>query len=324
MKKFTKLRYLLIQAVLIYGLYIYIFSVPTYPNNLLYPTEDQSLNNSCGKDPAADQFRLARMDSATYYSDMIAECAAISRQDQSNCNVPKIVHLIPGSSFKYYHYIAVKAVVDIIKPYKIYMHGEIFPVNNKLFMKTIRDYDIELVMSRTVNKVFGNEMFHGEHKSDILRLEALIRHGGIYLDMDAFVVKPFDRFMKDELSIGYQNKDEDYGINNGIMVAKKCSSSEWDELSIRTPLRLYNLDSSHTKVYEQELLSWYSFDGNPYEMPMFRPYNNEDWKQTYAVHSFYRLFKENIPTEYDFETVKQLQSSFGQYARHILYDGPPL
>lgn len=100
--------------------------------------------------------------------------------------------------------------------------------------------------------------------------------------------------------------------------------TQWDESSVRVPLRLYEQDNSHVKVYERELLSWWSFEGNPFIMPMFKPYQKEEWVDVHAVHSFYRLFAGNIPQDYDFETVKELDNSFGRYARNILYGGPPL
>jgi hypothetical protein len=40
--------------------------------------------------------------------------------------------------------------------------------------------------------IFGQPLTHYAHKSDVVRLQVLQAHGGIYLDLDTLVARPFD------------------------------------------------------------------------------------------------------------------------------------
>ncbi|KAJ3254815.1 hypothetical protein HK103_006805 [Boothiomyces macroporosus] len=293
----------------------------------------------CYSDPLEDQYNAVTMDSNQTYHYIMNMCSNYTEASYRSCKVPKIVHLVPGRRFKFHHYLNIKAIKKIIKPDRIYVHGEIFPFSSKFFMDAVHEFDLDLVLSRTITSTFsGQPIEAGEHKADLIRMEALIRYGGIYLDMDAFPIKRFDRFLDDEFSIGYQNQEEDYGLNNGIMISKKCSRfalkwyeeyksfdpQDWDHHSVKLPLKIYRNNTELAKAYRHELVSWWSWDKNWKELPMFKPYDSSDWLNVYAVHSFYRLYAGNTPFPINFQTVKNIDNSFGRFARHVLYNGPAM
>jgi mannosyltransferase OCH1-like enzyme len=56
--------------------------------------------------------------------------------------------------------------------------------------------------------------------ADYIRLYAVYNHGGVYLDMDVEVVKPFDELLNTELMIAFEN-DETKGIEAGCFGAEK-------------------------------------------------------------------------------------------------------
>ncbi|KAJ3261010.1 hypothetical protein HK103_006965 [Boothiomyces macroporosus] len=311
-----------------------IFTTKTKHQYTIPPDLEQYPESKCYSNPVADQFDSVKLDSVQTLQHIEDMCSGYTDQDFASCPVPNVVHLIPGKSFKFHHYLNIVAIKKIIKPEHIYVHGEIFPFDSQFFMKAVQEFNLELVVSRTFSTIYRNiTLFHGEHKADILRMEALLKYGGIYLDMDAYPIKSFKRFMNDEFSIGYQNQEEEYGLNNGIMIGKKCSRfllrwfrqykyfnpDHWDEHSVTLPLKLYHKDPSYVKAYGKELLSWWYQDVN--KLPMFKPYIPEEWADVYAVHSFYRSLKDTVV---DFDTVKTIGNSFGHYARYVLYDGPPM
>ncbi|KAJ3270325.1 hypothetical protein HDV01_007904 [Terramyces sp. JEL0728] len=304
------------------------------------PEDKEPLKETkCYLDPVPDQFRAVSLSSNETYHSIKEVCSTYTEQDFQSCTVPNVVHLIPGRGFKFHHYLNIKAIKKILKPERIYIHGELLPFDNKFFMQSVAEFDLDLVVSRNIETIFdGVPVRNGEHRADILRIEALLKYGGIYLDMDAYPIKPFEQFLKDEFSIGYQNQEENYGLNNGIMIAKKCSRfllkwyeqyksfnpENWDEHSVQLPMKLYEQDSSHVKAYKHKLLSWWCFDGNPKTLPMFKKYKQSEWRDVYAIHSFYRVYEGTTPFPIDFDTVKTLDNSFGRFARHVLYDGPPM
>ncbi|KAH6936018.1 hypothetical protein HPB50_012515 [Hyalomma asiaticum] len=58
------------------------------------------------------------------------------------------------------------------------------------------------------------------HSTDVARLRALLRYGGIYLDGDVFVVQSLRRFLRYEATVSCQ---EDGTFGNMIMIHHKNS-----------------------------------------------------------------------------------------------------
>jgi hypothetical protein len=64
--------------------------------------------------------------------------------------------------------------------------------------------------------------------SDYIRLYAVYHHGGIYLDMDMEVIKPFDKLLDSDLMIAYENHISEnleagcFGAAKGHEYIKKC------------------------------------------------------------------------------------------------------
>ncbi|KAJ3325359.1 hypothetical protein HDV06_004218 [Boothiomyces sp. JEL0866] len=313
----------------------------TYPTvTVTIPENKTPLEETqCFADPVQDQYNAVGLSSNQTYDHIKEMCSKYTDADFDGCKVPNVVHLIPGRGFKFHHYLNIRAIKKVLNPDRIYIHGEVFPFDNRFFMQAVSEFDLDLVVSRNFQTIFnGIPVRNGEHKADVLRMEALLKYGGIYLDMDAYPIKSFERFLKDEFSIGYQNQEQNYGLNNGIMISKKCSRfllnwyeqyayfnpDQWDTHSVQLPLKLYEENPTQVRAYRHELLSWWCFDGKVETLPMFKPYNGNNWKNVYAVHSFYRVYAGTTPFPINFETIKTLDNSFGRFARYVLYGGPPM
>ncbi len=55
------------------------------------------------------------------------------------------------------------------------------------------------------------------HMADKLRLDVLFHHGGIYLDLDVLVLRPFDDLLGDRLVMGAEGS---YGLCNAVIIAR--------------------------------------------------------------------------------------------------------
>ncbi len=110
----------------------------------------------------------------------------------SKYKIPKIFHFvcITPMKFELYHYLAIVSTHFTNSPEKIYVYVDSEPRNNFLW-ESVRQYvTIERI---TVHKQFrGVEILHPQYQADIIRLEKLIQRGGVYLDIDTFVLKSFD------------------------------------------------------------------------------------------------------------------------------------
>jgi GT2 family glycosyltransferase len=159
----------------------------------------------------------------------------IVKDIESETKIPKIVHLCYGFSkncdFEFFNYLCILTIVNRIKPDKIilYHHHKITGKwwdRAKIYLTTVQ--------TGLVTNVFGRDVKHFAHMSDVVRLEMLRFAGGIYMDIDTFVNKSFDDLLDNEFVMGIQNSGgkqerEYYGLCNAIMLSEKDSvfSNKW-------------------------------------------------------------------------------------------------
>lgn len=284
--------------------------------------------HSCSFDPSLDFSRESSKDAA---AQIAKACGTVTAVQLARCKVPPIVHYTIGFKFNFQHYLAVKSAHDRIRPQHIYFHAENEFPKSVYFHRAVTEFHAILVQARFVNYVHDRVVEVPEHRGDIIRLETLIRFGGIYLDTDVIVLQPFDVFLHDEMTIPAENA---YGLNNGIIIAKRCSrfllrwydrykdfnDSQWAYHSVIVPLQLYQADNTGVRV-ERKLLKadWPQCA----DLIFGNKTDHEFWASVRAIHAYYRHHN----TTYDEVSVMALQNNFGLVARRILagkagmYDG---
>ena len=285
----------------------------------------QENDHSCFVDPRKLSHQLSGEDSYTVVRNIHNECENATEVVLGKCMVPKVIHtVIFGNHFKFHHYVSIKSIHLKIKPDYMFVHGNDFPVNNTLFDRAIEEFGLILVESREMSKIYHNTVTHPAHKSDVIRLESVTRFGGMYFDLDVFVLKDMDPFLENELTMGMEGE---FKINNGIIIAKRCSrfllnwyrqyhtydDNQWTAHSVELPMKLFKANN-HTGLSLQNRTLWQHFRFFSIE------YDEKDWRDVRAVHTFYRGYNK----DHNFEDVKTLNNMFGRLARHILYDGPLL
>ena len=283
----------------------------------------------CRGDPTAVEMRTMWQSAVDAADTIEAECADMDETQLSKCEVPPVLHFVLGypGKFDFYAYISVKSAHDRVKPEAIYMHvfGQRFDPSPYL-KRAIDEFGIKLVSARDVTEVMGRKVDVVEHRSDVVRLESLIRFGGIYIDLDAFILQPFDVFYKNELTMPAEGN---VGVNNGIMIAKRCSrflrhwykeyksfdDSKWGDHSILLPKKLAETYPDWIKVEQEVLQSDFT---DTYDRLMSDNLEKDYWAPVRAVHSFIRLAE----TKYDEESIKTVTSNFGTMVRRIM-EGKP-
>ncbi|KAK9810331.1 hypothetical protein WJX72_008833 [[Myrmecia] bisecta] len=176
--------------------------------------------------------------------------------------IPKIVHFVfgmredfGGSPWNFIHYMTVVSAHKRMKPDAMYVHYVYLPSGHwwqeSLPMLTP-------VRARNVTAVYGHAVKHPAHKADVIRLEMLYKHGGIYLDLDVLVFQSFDALLHNDFIISYEGSPE-YGLGNSIMASRPRSkfverwlstyvtfnsSGNWAEHSIFVPRRLSMVHST--------------------------------------------------------------------------------
>jgi hypothetical protein len=123
--------------------------------------------------------------------------------------VPNIFHFIfltpstGGKPFSLSHYLAIQSAITENNPSDVILHYDNEPSGE--FWELIKP-KVSLNKIQPPSNIHGNPLYHLAHKADIIRLEALQKTGGIYLDVDTITVKPLTEFRKYKFAIGQELK----------------------------------------------------------------------------------------------------------------------
>jgi hypothetical protein len=171
--------------------------------------------------------------------------------------IPNKVHFIfglredfGGKPFSFVHHLAVKSAWTCNQPAQILFHFKHEPQGE--WWERSKPY-LTLVPVEPPADIFGRPLRHFAHQTDVLRLQILLREGGIYLDMDVICLKPFAPLQKHAFVMGRQAAR---GLCNAVILAApdapflrawhECYRSfrssgrdrHWDEHSVRVPSSL--------------------------------------------------------------------------------------
>jgi len=170
--------------------------------------------------------------------------------------IPRILHFCYGfgekpSEFPLPHYLAVRSAIHWVRPETVYVHNMHEPIGP--YWEALRPL-IQRVECDPPREIFGRPLRHYAHRADVVRLQALIRTGGIYLDIDTLCCRPWDDLLKFPCVLGRQINSRHWQrtLCNAVMLSepgnsflhewldnyRTFSDSEWDEHSVRLPYRL--------------------------------------------------------------------------------------
>jgi hypothetical protein len=250
--------------------------------------------------------------------------------------IPNIIHFIYGlkiqdEEFDMYKYIAIKSAIDVNNPEKIYFYYYYEPYG--YWWEKIKSL---LILEKIIppNEIYGNKVSHYAHQTDIIRLQKLIEHGGIYLDIDTICLKSFEDLLNNDFVMGMQyNSDfsEVYGLCNAVLLGKPNSSfaikwlesyksfrsngrdNYWDEHSVLKPLEL-------SKIYNNEVTI---LNSNAFFYPLW--YNIKDilFNIDFNIEIYKNIIKNNycihLWDTYSNEYLKLLNSEI-IFSKNTLYN----
>ena len=192
-----------------------------------------------------------------------------------------------GRPFGFSHYLAVRSAWEVLKPDVMVMHYVHEPHGQ--WWELARPF-LHLHQVRPVEGIYGFPASHPAHRADIVRLAALIAIGGVYLDTDVLVLKPFDALGDPDFAAAWEFTGDGrlVGLSNAVLMAKPDShfarlcleghnpkKSLWSgfrangrdhnyvEMSVRYPAMLASLCPTMVKALPQETFLWadWSEDG---------------------------------------------------------------
>ena len=220
--------------------------------------------------------------------------------------IPNIIHFIFGfkrqeNEFDLYRYISIKSAIDVNNPEKVYFHYKYEPYGK--WWDKIKPYLI-LEYVEPPAEIYGNNLYHYAHQSDVIRLQKLCKYGGIYLDIDTICLRSFKDLRNNKFVLGIQpNKagTQIYGLCNAVMLSEKNSEfalkwideyttfrskgrdTHWDEHSVIIPLKLaYNNPTLVTII-----------ENNCFYNPLWYDINNYLFDKNINVENYKKLVNKN-------------------------------
>ena len=212
----------------------------------------------------------------------------VSIMHPSSSSTPDLlVHFIFGLSddtderrFTFAHYIAVRAAFVHLKPCKLLMHYHHLPLG-KWWSHASRL--VELRHVELPQEIFGRQIKSGAHRADVLRLQLLLAHGGLYLDLDVVVLHTFHGLLRGRKSFligreGHPSHGGFHGLCNAVLLARPNASFArrwldeyhdfgdprvgdlWSEHSVQRPIKLAAAHPDEVHVLPYNAFFWPDWD----------------------------------------------------------------
>jgi len=169
--------------------------------------------------------------------------------------IPNIIHFNYGmkeqkEEFLFSYLLAIVSAYYVNKPIKIYFHYHYLPYGKwwDACLNYITPNKVPLP-----EKIKDKDIKHYAHKSDIVRMEALLKYGGIHFDIDTISLRPVKEYLQYDMVMA---REKDYGLCNAVIMANKDSKflkrwweiypdwfipDGWGEASIVCPRQLSNV-----------------------------------------------------------------------------------
>jgi len=203
------------------------------------------------------------------------------------------------SPFTFVEWLLIKAITLTIKPTKILLHADDEPIGPWYDRaKKYITYNHVTPLSVTSK---GINITMVQHKSDFVRLEALIKYGGIYLDLDAIPLKSFDKLLKSGYNVILGRTIGNY-LGVGLMISMPNATlmrdfyekslevfdGKWTTHSVKLLTNMINEPKYTNDILMLDQNSFFPFSWEEQDRAaLFHPDKPEfKWSLSYALHLY--------------------------------------
>jgi hypothetical protein len=256
--------------------------------------------------------------------------------------IPKLLHYtfglgpdFGGKPWSLVHHVCLKSAVERIKPDEVFLYYEYQPTGPWWALSRPLLTPVQIEAPR---EIFGRPLVHVAHRADVVRLQKLLEHGGIYLDADVLVQRDFDDLLGNSTVMGQEGKDAEYGIANAVILAEPAApflrrwleeyrtfrsvgrDEYWSEHSVLLPAKLATQHPDEITVLSHKAFFWPSWTDEHLHR-IFRSTKPVEMQNTYANHLWeanaWRFLEHLTP-----QRVLRQHSNFSRWARPFLTDIP--
>lgn len=192
--------------------------------------------------------------------------------------IPKLLHYtfgmardFGGKPWSLMHHVCLMSAIERIRPEKTFFYCQYEPTGP--WWQLSRPH-VELVQIEAPKEIFGRPLKHVAHQSDVVRLQKLIEHGGIYLDADVLVQRDFDDLLDNSTVLGQEGEGGEYGMANAVILAEPAApficrwleayrsfrsqgrDEYWNEHSVQLPVKLAREHPDEIAILSPKAFFW--------------------------------------------------------------------
>jgi Glycosyltransferase sugar-binding region containing DXD motif len=246
--------------------------------------------------------------------------------------IPSLYHLIRFSAktelrtrpFGLVEYLAVRSCAEVNRPGMIRFYCDEEPWGA---WWELGKSHLEVVRMRAPAATHGIVFKHPAHQTDVARLEILLEHGGIYLDLDVMCLRPFLPLQNGSVVMG---EESGVGLCNAVILAEpdapflrrwldayaEFDADDWNLHSVREPARLAAGHPGEVTVLDERKFFWPMYWPGHLEA-FFRKQGSGFCRESYCVHLWATLSQEYLD-EITPRTIWERESEFCLLARRFV------
>jgi FkbM family methyltransferase len=220
-------------------------------------------------------------------------------------SIPKIIHLLYFGETEFYnfHHRCVHSMLQYMPNYDIRIYNAKEPVGNAFWDDIKKQARVSIHKMDPPVFYDGFELKHFQYKADVVRLELLYEHGGVYLDLDMLITRPFDDVFSSGHSF-YISEECANGAGNGALINAFLAAKPKNEFiklwlnEFKSGLRL-GIWATHIRDSNKQLLKDHPHYMHKYRIRILdgKLFMALHWQDTVAfIHS------ETIPHEFPSES----------------------
>lgn len=260
--------------------------------------------------------------------------------------IPKVLHYVflsgsglpSGKPWSLIHHVCVRSAVERIRPDAVIVHCDREPGGP--WWQLTRPL-VALLKVEAPADIFGNPLLHPAHQADVIRLEILLREGGIYLDIDVLVHRDFDDLL-DEHSVvmGLEGPKGANGAANAVILAEpeapflrrwyeeyrsfrgRGREVHWSEHSVQMPWWLAQQHPNEIKLLDEKAFFWPLWTDDQLKLIFEAQDQDFDARATYANHLWESTAWERYLEHLTPGRVRRVESAFHRWCRPLVADLP--
>jgi hypothetical protein len=222
-------------------------------------------------------------------------------------SIPKLIHMIyfKGIEFVKYHYACVLSVRKHMPDYKIIIYNDVEPDNN-IYWEKIKEF---VTIEKTNPPKFFDDfpLKYIQYSADVVRMEKIYEHGGIYLDLDLLVIKNFENVINTgkDFYISEENSKENNLLINCFLASKPKNKFILKWLNtFKTGLRMnnwaYHIRNSNKLLLDENKHYLIKYNIKILNSETFLPFK---WEEREKFVNIKQNLTENIHGIHLFETI---------------------